>query len=107
MATKDKVLKELTDNAGRSVSGEHLAELCQVSRAAIWKAVNTLRQDGLDIQGTTNGGYILNSPVNLFSQDLFFSYIQENLPHLSNNLIQCFKQIDSTNTYAKKLIFML
>ena len=59
MTTKEKVLKMLVEAKGQAVSGESLAAECGVSRAAIWKAINALREQGLQIEGTTNGGYQL------------------------------------------------
>lgn len=107
MATKDKVLEILKDNlanGGQAVSGEHLAEVCSVSRAAVWKAVNTLRDQGYNIQGTTNGGYVLNEDSDLFSQELFVADFNKQFPALAGNHTECFKTIDSTNTYAKRIL---
>ena len=59
MTTKEKVLKILAEAKGKAVSGETLAAECAVSRAAVWKAVNALREAGCQIEGTTNGGYAL------------------------------------------------
>jgi len=104
MSTKEKVLSELSSNKKEVVSGEALAQLCNVSRAAIWKAINSLRNEGYDIQGTTNGGYILNSQSDLFSKELLSYHFYKEFPEFQGNQIFCFKEIDSTNTYAKKLL---
>lgn len=104
MKTKDKVLEILQKNINQSVSGEFLAAECEVSRAAIWKAVNSLRQTGYNIQGTTNGGYLLDQNNDLFSKELFNEFLCKNYPQYSQNHIECFEQIDSTNTYAKMLL---
>lgn len=111
MTTKEKVLEELEKNQNQSVSGELMAQVCGVSRAAIWKAINSLRQEGWDIAGTTNGGYILGNKGDVFSQSAFEDYLNQNHPELNtayygiNKIhIECFKEIDSTNTYAKKLL---
>lgn len=108
MTTKEKVLNELTYNKGSAVSGESIAQICGVSRAAIWKAINSLRQEGWEIQGTTNGGYILGGNSDVVSQASFEAYLNQNYPELlqeqKNLHIECFKEIDSTNTYAKRLL---
>ena len=70
MTTREKVLQELTNNKNSSVSGQQIADACGVSRAAIWKAINSLRQEGWQISGTTNGGYILNENSDVFSKEL-------------------------------------
>lgn len=103
MTTKEKVLKILALAAKTAVSGENLAAECGVSRAAIWKAVNTLREEGYQIEGTTNGGYKLNDD-DIFTPEIFKEILSERFPAFSNNHIECFKEIDSTNTYAKRLL---
>jgi len=101
MTTKEKVLEILNQNKGNSVSGEKLAEACDVSRAAIWKAVNSLREKGCNIEGTTNGGYMLSGVADVFSTEAFTSAFEKSFPP---SHIECFKEIDSTNTYAKKVL---
>ena len=116
MNTKELVLEALSQAKQNrtAVSGEELAKKCQVSRAAIWKAVDSLRKEGFTIQGTTNGGYILEENNDIVSPALFYSYIKNNYPandthdashkDLHNIKVECFKEIDSTNLYAKKLL---
>ena len=70
MKTKEKVLQILQNN-NDCVSGELLANECEVSRAAVWKAVKSLRDDGFLIEGTTNGGYKLLGQNDLFSKEAF------------------------------------
>lgn len=101
MNTKDKVLALLVND--KTVSGEKLASLCGVSRAAIWKAVNALRSEGILIEGTTNGGYRLCDD-DVFTQDFFEQTLSEDFPELASFHSEIFKEIDSTNTYAKKLL---
>lgn len=115
MKTKELVLEALSEakksQTAISISGEELAKKCQVSRAAIWKAVDSLRKEGFIIQGTTNGGYILEENNDVVSPALFYSYIKNNYPEESDLhkdfhkiQVECFKEIDSTNLYAKKLL---
>ncbi|MDO4494130.1 MAG: biotin--[acetyl-CoA-carboxylase] ligase [Clostridia bacterium] len=59
MKTKDSVLKLLTENAGAYLSGEELAQAAYVTRAAVWKAIKTLREEGYAIDAVTNRGYRL------------------------------------------------
>lgn len=101
MNTKDKVLALLVND--KTVSGEKLASLCGVSRAAIWKAVNVLRSEGIQIEGTTNGGYRLCDD-DVFTQDFFEQTLSIDFPELKDFHSEIFKEIDSTNTYAKKLL---
>jgi len=107
--TKDLVLEKLTElkNTQTAISGEELAKTCGVSRAAIWKAVDSLRKDGFIIKGTPNGGYLLEEKEDFVTAPLFYNYIRENFPdnsELQEIEVECFKEIDSTNLYAKKLL---
>lgn len=104
MGTKEKVLQALLQSFNSSVSGQELAQQCNVTRAAIWKAVSTLREEGCQIEGTTNGGYILTQKPDLFTPQAFIEQFSKDFPEYKNIYIECFKQIDSTNTYAKKLL---
>ena len=104
MTTKDKVLEILSQNKNKSVSGEKLAEVCQVSRAAIWKAVKSLREQGCIIDGTTNGGYLLSGNGDAFSHELFSSTFKNRWPEFQNSHLETFQEIDSTNTYAKRIL---
>ena len=90
MTTKDKVLKMLADAKGQAVSGEALAAECGVSRAAVWKAVNALREAGSSIEGTTNGGYVL-SDNDVFSAEIFTETFSNRWPEFSDCHIECFK----------------
>ena len=103
MTTKEKVLKLLVEAKGKAVSGEVLAAECGVSRAAVWKAINSLREAGSAIEGTTNGGYVLTDN-DIFTPELFSETFSSRFPELSDCHIECFKEIDSTNTYAKRIL---
>ncbi|MCR5400077.1 MAG: biotin--[acetyl-CoA-carboxylase] ligase [Treponema sp.] len=118
MKTKDKIRTILLENAGKNVSGEFLACECGVSRAAVWKAVNSLRENGLEIEGTTNGGYRLLNALDILSEETVRSDLQffasgdngekENIRKTAEKLlhskIQVFEEIDSTNSYAKRFL---
>ena len=104
MTTKEKVLDILNKNSKSPVSGEKIAQECGVSRAAIWKAIKSLREEGCLIEGTTNGGYILKKSIDIFTKEELISHLEKKFPEYSKGNIECFKTIDSTNTYAKKIL---
>lgn len=56
---KDQVLQALERSRGARMSGAQLARELGVSRAAVWKAIESLRADGLHIDSTQGGGYCL------------------------------------------------
>lgn len=104
MSTKEIVFDSLKNNLGNSVSGEELADLCKVSRAAIWKAINSLRQEGFKIDGTPKGGYVLSLDSQTFSKNLFDSYYEKSFPDSEKIDSLFFLEIDSTNNQAKKML---
>ena len=100
LTMKTKLLRYLEARKGEYVSGESLAEMFGVSRAAVWKAVASLRNDGHIITAATNKGYSLVRT----SDALTVEGIRSSLKDASRVAkVLCFDEIDSTNNYAKKL----
>ena len=96
MNVKDEVFAILYDNKGSFVSGEDIAEALGVSRAAVSKAVNRLRGEGVPITSANRSGHRLESePVMLYA------------PAIERECgIKCtvLKTVDSTNNEAKRRI---
>lgn len=67
MTTQEKILEILEKNKGVAISGEEVATALNVSRAAIWKAVNGLKEKGYNIVSTTNRGYCLSQENDILS----------------------------------------
>ena len=102
MSTKSTILQILSSSKdGAAVSGEELAQQCGVSRAAVWKAVNALREEGFEITGTTNGGYVLDSS-DVLTTEAVSSAFYAGFPQFADARIEAFKEIDSTNIQAKR-----
>lgn len=102
MSTKSTILQILSSSkGGAAVSGEELAQQCGVSRAAVWKAVNALREEGFEITGTTNGGYVLDSS-DVLTTEAVSSAFNAGFPQFAGARIEAFKEIDSTNIQAKR-----
>ena len=99
MSVKETVLKVLEENKGFVVSGQSIANEAGASRAAVWKAISQLREEGHIIEASTNKGYILSTKSDLLSADGIHAFCRE----LSKENIFCFKSIDSTNTKAKQI----
>lgn len=74
MKLKDKILNLLSKKETEFISGQYLAEFFNVSRNAIWKAVNSLRQDGYNIYAVQNKGYTLDSS-GVFTGEIIKSYM--------------------------------
>ena len=58
MDRKQEVLRQLREADGY-VSGQQLCEALGVSRTAVWKIINRLKEDGYPIEAVTNKGYRL------------------------------------------------
>lgn len=95
MSVKDNLLKLLEENRGKAVSGETIAKDLNVSRAAVWKSVKSLREEGYDIQARTNSGYMLSESSDILSENAIKAYYSGDVHVLD--------EVDSTNSYAKKL----
>ncbi|PWJ49970.1 BirA family transcriptional regulator, biotin operon repressor / biotin-[acetyl-CoA-carboxylase] ligase [Faecalicatena contorta] len=82
------------------VSGQELCEKLGVSRTAVWKAVNGLKEKGYQVEAVRNRGYrIIESPDILTKEELS-SMIDT---AWAGQTIYYFDQIDSTNIRAKQL----
>lgn len=59
---RTEILSLLRD-AGKFVSGQELCDRYQVSRQAVWKAINQLKEEGYQVESVPNKGYrLLESP---------------------------------------------
>ena len=59
MSLKQNVITILEQNRGQAVSGQDLAERLGVSRAAVWKAVQFLKEEGWEIEAATKKRVLL------------------------------------------------
>ena len=59
MTVKSRLLEILEKEKGETLSGEKLAEELHCTRAAIWKAVKSLREEGYMIEAGPNKGFLL------------------------------------------------
>jgi biotin--[acetyl-coA-carboxylase] ligase len=96
---KEEVLK-LLKSSSEYISGQTICDTLGVSRTAIWKTVNSLKEEGYNIQAGSNKGYKLIS-----SEEALNKFeLEEELR--SNNIPIKFifeDSVDSTNLLAKRL----
>ncbi|UJR63476.1 bifunctional biotin--[acetyl-CoA-carboxylase] ligase/biotin operon repressor BirA [Dickeya zeae] len=85
-----KLISILSD--GEFYSGEYLGELMGMSRAAINKHIQTIREWGLDVYTVTGKGYSFSSAIQLLDADEICSKIPD-------GNIAVLPVIDSTNQY--------
>ncbi|EOU1339953.1 bifunctional biotin--[acetyl-CoA-carboxylase] ligase/biotin operon repressor BirA [Cronobacter malonaticus] len=77
---------------GEFHSGEQLGEKLGMSRAAINKHIQTLRDWGIDVFTVPGKGYSLSGPIQLLNE----AYIHS---HIKNGSVTVLPVIDSTNQY--------
>ncbi|MFV0497359.1 MAG: biotin--[acetyl-CoA-carboxylase] ligase [Candidatus Fimivivens sp.] len=99
MSLKKAVLSILETHRAQDISGEQMAQTLGVSRAAVWKAINSLKAQGYPISAITNRGYQLEEQSDLISAEGIRPHV---MSHLSQNDIFVFETIDSTNFEAKR-----
>lgn len=99
MSVQEAVLQTLEQNRGRALSGQELAERLGVSRAAVWKAVESLRESGYQITAAPRRGYLLKEENDLLSETGIRMGLPEEYRHIP---IQVEPRVDSTNTWAKR-----
>lgn len=85
-----KLIKILSD--GEFYSGELLGEIMGMSRAAINKHIQTIRDWGIDIFTVTGKGYSLPAPMQLLDEEVI-------LKHLPEGGVTVLPVVDSTNQY--------
>ena len=102
---KAKALKALEENRGQVISGEQLAASIGVSRAAVWKAMESLRREGYPISASTNKGYVLADVSDLLSAQGMLPFIDAEVYPYGETRIHTYKSLESTNTTAKKKAF--
>ena len=100
MDTKHRVLEILEKNRGKSVSGEYIAGLLNLSRNMIWKAIKSLRDDGYVIEAVTNKGYRLTNENDILAAEGIKPFLAS--AHMADN-IKVHRELDSTNREAKAL----
>lgn len=100
MSVKNNILHILESNKGKTVSGQELADMLEVSRTAVWKAINSLKVEGYSIESTPNKGYSLAESSDVLSAEGIRLYLNEEFKNIP---ITVHKTIGSTNTEAKIL----
>lgn len=95
---KTKILQILRQSEGYT-SGQELCEKLGVSRTAVWKAIQQLRENGYEIEAVSNRGYRLAAVPDILSRQEIESLVQTEW--LGHNIFY-YDEIDSTNTEAKR-----
>lgn len=95
---KTKILN-LLRNSGEYISGQELCDRLGVSRTAVWKAVNQLKEDGYKIEAVRNKGYKLKESPDVLNENEL-----KNGMHTvwAGQNLYYFEKTGSTNNDAKR-----
>lgn len=97
---KDKIIEFLKDNNNEFVSGEEISKRLGVTRAAVWKHINSLKESGYNIESVSKKGYRLTFCPDVLTYEEIKDHL--NTEFMGRNIIH-FDELDSTNSYAKKI----
>ncbi len=96
---KSKILEILEKSEGY-VSGEVISKEIGISRAAIWKHIKKLREQGYEIGSKTNEGYkLIKTPDYLTGFELERILFTD----IIGKKVLFFEEVDSTNNKAKQI----
>ena len=83
------------------ISGEEISKKLGVSRTAVWKHINTLKEQGYKIESVNKKGYRLEeSPDDILSKENILHNLKTKF--VGREIVH-FESIDSTNNYAKSV----
>jgi BirA family biotin operon repressor/biotin-[acetyl-CoA-carboxylase] ligase len=98
---KQQILNQLRLSRGEFISGAKLANITGVSRVAIWKHMENLKQEGYNIISVKGKGYQLLQIENIIIPEIVAEYLQTK--NMSRNLM-ALPQVDSTNNRLKTML---
>ena len=97
--TKEQLLMLFENNKGLFLSGEYIAEILGISRTAVWKSVQTLRNEGYNISAVRNKGYSLSVESDILSTQGIKKYLKKDW---SDMALEVHQSVNSTNTVARE-----
>ena len=95
---KTKILK-LLRNSDDYISGQSICNELGISRTAVWKYMNQLKEDGYGIEAVQNKGYNITKYPDVLTEVELGSLFENDF---LGNKIYFYDEIDSTNNEAKK-----
>lgn len=99
MSVKTEVLKLLEGNRDKDLSGQEIADRLGVTRAAVWKAVKALKEQGYRVDAANNRGYRLCDDNDVISAEGICLTLKEGYRQREICVCQC---VDSTNQEVKR-----
>jgi BirA family biotin operon repressor/biotin-[acetyl-CoA-carboxylase] ligase len=97
-AARRQLLRQLSD--GEFHSGEDLGVSLGLSRAAVWKHIQALQQDGVEVESMHGRGYRLAAKIELLDADSIAARLSA--PVRARLKLEIFDDIESTNEYLMR-----
>lgn len=94
------ILLMLKKHRDEFISGERISQELGISRTAVWKHINILREEGYEIESMPKNGYKLVSSPDILILEEIEEYLTTNF--IGRNIYH-FDSLDSTNTKAKEM----
>jgi len=98
---RDKILSILYNSFGSWVSGEEISRELGITRTAVWKNVNILRDTGYIIESSNKSGHRLTSSNNILNEFAIRKNLKTSV--FGKRDIRIFEATDSTNIEAFNL----
>lgn len=98
---RNAILNELYRPDGTYISGESLAAKLGISRVAVWKHIEALKEEGYDIAAASGKGYRLRDCNSIVLPGQLKNLL--NTRFMARNYYY-FPQVDSTNAMARRML---
>lgn len=95
---KDELLTLLEEKRGEILSGNDLKDSLGVSRNAVWKAIQLLKEEGHEIESIKNKGYVLRETSDILSDRGLLNALGPDHPYH----LEVLEELPSTNSYLKE-----
>ena len=93
-------ISELLENTGSAfVSGSAIADTLGITRAAVWKCIRQMEAEGYRVEAAKKG-YRLSDDSDAVSENAIRRYLGDAAPLYD---VEVLSEVDSTNTYLKRL----
>ncbi|MDO5308603.1 MAG: biotin--[acetyl-CoA-carboxylase] ligase [Planctomycetia bacterium] len=99
MTTKEKILHYLEAHAGEYCSGAELGAQLGLTRSAVWKGIEQLRQSDYEITAVSNRGYSLACNSDVLSASGINRFLSKECAALS---IEVYDEVESTNLLLRE-----
>lgn len=99
---RKKILAMLKRNKDFFISGEKISYELGISRSAVWKHINTLREEGYEIESMPKNGYKLLSSPDILTLEEIEEYLTTDF---IGRKVYYLDSLASTNMKAKEMAF--